>query len=163
MDKLNIRLYNHLDYNKIINFKLFNYQKNFTTSPIKIINENLTSDNCFPFVIENEKNEIIGFFLIHRFYNHLGFSTPFDATFIRAVNIDSKHQGNGYGRTLFKRLPEILKNHIKDISDLYLVVDDINKVALNLYEKAGFIHIATKKNGPSGPERLYYLDLNLFT
>lgn len=163
MHNLNIRLYNQLDYIKIKNFKVFEYQKEFTTPPAKIINENITNEDFSPFVIENESNELVGFFLIHRNYNHIGFSTPIDATFIRAVNIDSKHQGKGYGRILFNSIPKIIKEYIADINDLYLVVDDINKVAINLYEKNGFTHIATRKNGPIGPERLYHLDLNLFT
>ncbi|MCG0211334.1 hypothetical protein, partial [Pseudomonas aeruginosa] len=30
----------------------------------------------------------------------------------------------------------------------------------NVYERAGFMHTATKEEGPIGKERLYYLDLD---
>ena len=32
--------------------------------------------------------------------------------------------------------------------------------AWNVYERAGFMHTATKEEGPIGKERLYYLDLD---
>ena len=35
-----------------------------------------------------------------------------------------------------------------------------NKGAWNVYERAGFMHTATKEEGPIGKERLYYLDLD---
>lgn len=43
---------------------------------------------------------------------------------------------------------------------MYLVVDAENKGAWNVYERAGFMHTATKEEGPIGKERLYYLDLD---
>ena len=46
---------------------------------------------------------------------------------------------------------------------LYLVVDTENQSAWNVYERAGFIHTATKEEGPIGKERLYYLDLDTKT
>ena len=47
-----------------------------------------------------------------------------------------------------------------DFNHLYLVVDAENKGAWNVYERAGFMHTATKEEGPIGKERLYYLDLD---
>jgi RimJ/RimL family protein N-acetyltransferase len=35
-----------------------------------------------------------------------------------------------------------------------------NEGAWNVYERAGFMHTATKEEGPIGKERLYYLDLD---
>ena len=49
---------------------------------------------------------------------------------------------------------------ISDFNHLYLVVDTENQSAWNVYERAGFIHTATKEEGPIGKERLYYLDLD---
>lgn len=46
------------------------------------------------------------------------------------------------------------------ILHLYLVVDAENQSAWNVYERAGFMHTATKEEGPIGKERLYYLDLD---
>ena len=43
---------------------------------------------------------------------------------------------------------------------MYLVVDAENEAAWNLYERSGFMHAATKEEGPIGKERLYYLDLD---
>ena len=37
-----------------------------------------------------------------------------------------------------------------DFNHLYLVVDAENKGAWNVYERAGFMHTATKEEGPIG-------------
>ena len=52
------------------------------------------------------------------------------------------------------KIYSLISNH------LYLVVDAENKGAWNVYERAGFMHTATKEEGPIGKERLYYLDLD---
>lgn len=54
----------------------------------------------------------------------------------------------------------ICTRFIPDFNHLYLVVDAENKGAWNVYERAGFMHTATKEEGPIGKERLYYLDLD---
>lgn len=57
-------------------------------------------------------------------------------------------------------LPEYVQSVFPDFGHLYLVVDAENEAAWNVYERAGFMHTATKEEGPIGKERLYYLDLS---
>ena len=57
-------------------------------------------------------------------------------------------------------LPQYVQDLFSDFNHLYLVVDAENKGAWNVYERAGFMHTATKEEGPIGKERLYYLDLD---
>lgn len=57
-------------------------------------------------------------------------------------------------------LPQYVQELFPDFNHLYLVVDAENKGAWNVYERAGFMHTATKEEGPIGKERLYYLDLD---
>ena len=57
-------------------------------------------------------------------------------------------------------LPEYVQALFPDFTHLYLVVDAENQSAWNVYERAGFMHTATKEEGPIGKERLYYLDLD---
>src|SRR5699024_1969208 len=52
------------------------------------------------------------------------------------------------------------QENFSSFDHLYLVVDGENAGAWNLYERAGFLHLATKEEGPIGKARLYYLDLN---
>ena len=57
-------------------------------------------------------------------------------------------------------LPQYVQLLFPDFNHLYLVVDTENEGAWNVYERAGFMHTATKEEGPIGKERLYYLDLD---
>ena len=51
-------------------------------------------------------------------------------------------------------LPEYVQALFPDFTHLYLVVDAENQSAWNVYERAGFMHTATKEEGPIGKERL---------
>ena len=47
-------------------------------------------------------------------------------------------------------LPQYVQGVFPDFNHLYLVVDAENDNAWNLYERAGFMHTATKEEGPIG-------------
>ena len=47
-------------------------------------------------------------------------------------------------------LPEYVQALFPDFTHLYLVVDAENQSAWNVYERAGFMHTATKKKDLSG-------------
>ncbi len=58
-------------------------------------------------------------------------------------------------------LPQYVQGVFPDFnSSIFVVVDAENDNAWNLYERAGFMYIVTKEEGPIGKERLYYLDLD---
>lgn len=111
-------------------------------------------------VVFNEKGEIIGFFVLHQHYQHEGYDTPEEVVYIRSLSINEAYQGHGYGTKIMMNLPEYVQTVFPDFSHLYLVVDAENEAAWNVYERAGFMHTATKEEGPIGKERLYYLDLS---
>jgi len=72
--------------------------------------------------------------------------------------VDAKHQGKGYGKAGLKKIIEYLRDRYS-CSEIYLDVKPENKVATNLYKKAGF-KITDKKHGKSP---VYKLDLNEYT
>ena len=80
--------------------------------------------------------------------------------YVRSLSINEKFQGQGYGTTMMMYLPQYVQLLFPDFNHLYLVVDTENEGAWNVYERAGFMHTATKEEGPIGKERLYYLDLD---
>ena len=45
-------------------------------------------------------------------------------------------------------LPQYVQTLFPDFNHLYLVVDAENQSAWNVYERAGFMHAATKEEGP---------------
>ena len=128
--------------------------------PKSVLDDALTDENRVANIAINEYGDVVGFFVLHQYYQHEGYDTPENVVYVRSLSINEKFQGNGYGTTMMMYLPSICTRFIPDFNHLYLVVDAENKGAWNVYERAGFMHTATKEEGPIGKERLYYLDLD---
>ena len=60
------------------------------------------------------------------------------------IAIDSKFQGNGYSKMLMKFLIDFAKE--KKCETIFLEVNRINKKAIHLYSKFGFIEYAVRRN-----------------
>lgn len=141
-------------------FTLGTHQKDFTVVPTDVLEEALKNNFSLPFAVFSNDDHLVGFFILESYYQYEGFSTPYNSVFVRALSINESLQGKGYGKKLVLAIPNIAKKYISTTTHLYLVVDYKNIIALNLYERAGFIHVASKPDGPIGEERLYYLNLN---
>ena len=141
-------------------FKLSERQRIYSSLPKEVLDDALDDPNRVANVVFNEKREIIGFFVLHQHYQHEGYDTPEEVVYIRSLSINEAYQGHGYGTKIMMNLPEYVQTVFPDFSHLYLVVDAENEAAWNVYERAGFMHTATKEEGPIGKERLYYLDLS---
>ncbi|GGI41199.1 GNAT family N-acetyltransferase [Mammaliicoccus stepanovicii] len=141
-------------------FQLNERQQVYSSLPKEVLDEAIEDVDRRPNVVVNINNEIVGFFVLHKYYQHEGYDTPENVVYIRSLSINEKYQGNGYGTTIMMNLPEYVQFVFPDFDHLFLVVDAENEAAWNLYERAGFMHTATKEEGPLGKERLYYLDLD---
>ena len=128
--------------------------------PKSVLDDALTDENRVANIAINEYGDVVGFFVLHQYYQHEGYDTPENVVYVRSLSINEKFQGNGYGTTMMMYLPQYVQDLFPDFNHLYLVVDAENKGAWNVYERAGFMHTATKEEGPIGKERLYYLDLD---
>lgn len=83
---------------ELLNFKLNENQLNYTNVPSVILDYTLNNSDCTPFVALNSNNEVVGFFVIEKYYQYTGFPTLKDVIFIRSLSINEMHQGNGYGK-----------------------------------------------------------------
>lgn len=112
---------NRLLYNFIVNNKLPNTFRYFDKRNIDVINKHLIT------IILIDKEIPVG-------YAHIDFD---DNKYWFGICILEKYQGNGYG----KKIMEYIFNHekIKNIDKIYLTVDKINTIAINLYVKNNFI------------------------
>lgn len=128
--------------------------------PKSVLDDALTDENRVANIAINEYGDVVGFFVLHQYYQHEGYDTPENVVYVRSLSINENFQGNGYGTTMMMYLPQYVQDLFPDFNHLYLVVDAENKGAWNVYERAGFMHTATKEEGPIGKERLYYLDLD---
>jgi ribosomal protein S18 acetylase RimI-like enzyme len=72
-------------------------------------------------------------------YAHIDFE---DEKYWFGICILDKYQGNGYG----KKIMEYIFNHekLKNIDKIYLTVDKINTIAINLYKRFNFYNIIEK-------------------
>lgn len=160
MSEINIREYQNSDREYLNKFKLSDKQLEFTSLPLDVLDDALKDDNRQAYVVENDGKQVIGFFVLHKHYQHEGYDTPRDVVYVRSLSINEAVQGKGYGTKVAMQLPIYVQEEFSNFDHLYLVVDTDNAAAWNLYERAGFIHTATKEDGPVGEERLYYLDLD---
>ncbi|PNZ25671.1 spermine/spermidine acetyltransferase blt [Staphylococcus petrasii] len=144
----------------VMNFELSERQQIYSSLPKTVLEEALNDDNRIANIAINEEGDVVGFFVLHQHYQHEGYDTPENVVYVRSLSINEKFQGHGYGTTMMMYLPQYVQALFPDFNHLYLVVDAENKGAWNVYERAGFMHAATKEEGPIGKERLYYLDLD---
>lgn len=144
----------------VVNFELSERQQIYSSLPKSVLDDALSDSNRVANIAINEYGDVVGFFVLHQYYQHEGYDTPENVVYVRSLSINEKFQGNGYGTTMMMYLPQYVQDLFPDFNHLYLVVDAENKGAWNVYERAGFMHTATKEEGPIGKERLYYLDLD---
>ncbi|GAA6824837.1 GNAT family N-acetyltransferase [Staphylococcus lloydii] len=144
----------------LYDFKLSDRQQIYSSLPKDVLDDALTDKDRIANIVLNEKDQVVGFFVLHQFYQHEGYDTPEQVVYVRSLSINEAFQGNGYGTQIMMFIPQYVQTVFPDFNHLYLVVDAENKGAWNLYERAGFMHTATKEEGPIGKERLYYLDLD---
>jgi RimJ/RimL family protein N-acetyltransferase len=144
----------------LYDFKLSDRQQIYSSLPKDVLDDALTDEDRIANIVLNEEDQVVGFFVLHQFYQHEGYDTPEQVVYIRSLSINEAFQGNGYGTQIMMFIPQYVQTVFPDFNHLYLVVDAENKGAWNLYERAGFMHTATKEEGPIGKERLYYLDLD---
>ncbi|WP_204171603.1 GNAT family N-acetyltransferase [Staphylococcus sp. GDY8P100P] len=145
---------------KLYDFELSERQQIYSSLPKTVLDDAIKDEDRIANIVLNEQNKVIGFFVLHQYYQHEGYDTPKKVVYVRSLSINEKYQGNGYGTEIMMFLPQYVQYLFPEFNHLYLVVDAENKGAWNVYERAGFMHTATKEEGPIGKERLYYLDLD---
>ncbi|MCD8842473.1 GNAT family N-acetyltransferase [Staphylococcus arlettae] len=145
---------------KLYDFELSERQQIYSSLPKTVLDDAIKDEDRIANIVLNEQNKVIGFFVLHQYYQHEGYDTPKKVVYVRSLSINEKYQGNGYGTKIMMFLPQYVQYLFPEFNHLYLVVDAENKGAWNVYERAGFMHTATKEEGPIGKERLYYLDLD---
>ena len=144
----------------ILNFELSERQQIYSSLPKTVLEEALNDENRVANIAKNKDGEVVGFFVLHQYYQHEGYDTPENVVYVRSLSVNERYQGHGYGTKMMMYLPQYVQALFPDFNHLFLVVDAENQAAWNVYERAGFMHTATKEEGPIGKERLYYLDLD---
>lgn len=157
---IKVRRYQESDKDALESYVLSEKQQIYSSLPLDVLDDALNDENRTANVVVTDDGKVVGFFVLHKHYQHEGYDTPHEVVYVRSLSINEKYQGNGYGTKVTQLLPVYVQENFSQFEHLYLVVDGENQGAWNLYERAGFLHTATKEEGPLGKERLYYLDLD---
>lgn len=144
----------------LYDFNLNERQQIYSSLPKDVLDDAINDEDRIANIALNEAGDVIGFFVLHQYYQHEGYDTPNQVIYVRSLSVNEDYQGYGYGTKMMMYLPQYVQDLYPNFNHLYLVVDAENKGAWNVYERAGFMHAATKEEGPIGKERLYYLDLD---
>ncbi|MEZ2029928.1 GNAT family N-acetyltransferase, partial [Staphylococcus aureus] len=93
-------------YRSAINdFDLNERQQIYSSLPKEVIDDAINDVDRIANVAINDKNEVVGFFVLHRYYQHEGYDTPENVVYIRSLSINEKYQGFGYGTKIMMSLP----------------------------------------------------------
>lgn len=98
--------------------------------PKSVLDDALTDENRVANIAINEYGDVVGFFVLHQYYQHEGYDTPENVVYVRSLSINENFQGNGYGTTMMMYLPQYVQDLFPDFNHLYLVVDAENKRCL---------------------------------
>lgn len=126
---IQFREINRSNYNECINLKISDNQKKFVASNIYTLVQAAYEPNFYPLGIYKD-NDMVGLILYDFDYEINGWS-------MSRFMIDEKYQNQGIGKIALKKFLEFFVNkygHLK----LYTSAEVDNKVALAMYEKAGF-------------------------
>ena len=58
----------------------------------------------------NQHGEVVGFFVLHQFYQHEGYDTPENVVYVRSLSVNEKFQGHGYGTKMMMFYHSMCKN-----------------------------------------------------
>ena len=104
------------------------------TGSVEDIKKSIESDVLKYFVLK-QNDEVLGFF-------EMSYLPPEIELF--DIAIDTKFQGKGYANLLMNFLIDFAKT--KNCETIFLEVNRINKKAISLYNKFGFVEYAVRKN-----------------
>ncbi|BAB07523.1 GNAT family N-acetyltransferase [Halalkalibacterium halodurans] len=142
----------------LCNFSLPPEQLPFTSLPVDALRACEEDPTRTPIVILADQ-EPVGFFVLHEGEATKAYIEEEGLLLIRSLAIDEKQQGKGYGKKAMLLLPAFVTVHWPNIRELFLVVNERNAAAKQLYTRVGFEDRGLRRVGPIGPQRILHYDL----
>lgn len=130
-------------------------QEKFTALPNAISD---LKDGQYSIVILN-RNEPVGFFLLHATERVKEYSDNPNAMLLTALSVNHLHQGKGYAKMGMLLLKSFIEQEFPHCNEIVLVVNHKNIAAQNLYLNVGFIDTGIRKVGKIGEQFLMKLHL----
>jgi RimJ/RimL family protein N-acetyltransferase len=142
---------------ELFRFELPEDQAQFTGLPHEVLNEAL-ADNQYPVVIVSN-NIPVGFFVLKMGDSLQQLVGNERAMLIRALSMNTVHQGKGYAKVGMCALPSFVQQHFPDVDELVLAVNERNIAAQHLYERANFVDRGIRREGPVGMQKILHYTL----
>jgi RimJ/RimL family protein N-acetyltransferase len=159
MQSKNIKLtfFNEKFRNDLGIFRLQESQEKFTATPISALNTLKDRDRHFIVILADDRP--VGYFILHENSGPIEIGSHEKALLIRSLAINESEQRKGYALAAMRILPDFVRIHFKNITELILLVNHANIAAQNLYIKAGFRDKGIRREGKIGMQFLYHYDL----
>jgi len=106
--------------------------------------------------------EAVGLFALDPADRICGYTAPAVSVALRALFVDGRVQRQGIAAGALRALPRFLARHHRAAQSVVLTVNVVNPVAMQLYERAGFVDTGRMHlGGITGPQRVLVLGLGL--
>ena len=132
-DDITVQVFEEKYRDALNQFELSERQQIYSSLPQTVLDDALKDENRIANVALNKEGKVVGFFVLHRYYQHEGYDTPNNVVYVRSLSVNEKFQGHGYGTKMMMFLPEYVQALFPDFTHLYLVVDAENQSAWNVY------------------------------
>ena len=94
-------------YREAVNeFKLSERQQIYSSLPKTVLDDALNDENRVANIAMNQEGQVVGFFVLHQYYQHEGYDTPENVVYVRSLSVNEKYQGHGYGTKMMMFLPQ---------------------------------------------------------
>ncbi|MGN1399989.1 MAG: GNAT family N-acetyltransferase [Bacillus sp. (in: firmicutes)] len=109
-------------------------------------------------VVILHNDEAVGFFVLHKANDAMEDGLQHQLL-IRSLSINPEYQGRGFGTRAMELLPAFVRRIYPETKELFLMVNEGNKHAQKVYEKAGYIDRGMRRMGPKGWQKVLHYAL----
>jgi len=105
-DDITVQVFEEKYRDALNQFELSERQQIYSSLPQTVLDDALKDENRIANVALNKEGKVVGFFVLHRYYQHEGYDTPNN---VRSLSVNEKFQGHGYGTKMMMFLPEYVQ------------------------------------------------------
>ena len=78
-------------YREAVNeFKLSERQQIYSSLPKSVLDDALNDENRVANIAMNQEGQVVGFFVLHQYYQHEGYDTPENVVYVRSLSVNEK-------------------------------------------------------------------------
>src|SRR5699024_11214756 len=153
-ENITIQVFEEKYKSAVCHFKLSERQQIYSSLPKDVLSDALKDNDRVANIALNDEGEVVGFFVLHQYYQHEGYDTPKQVIYVRYLSVNEDFQGFVYGTKMMMYLPQYVQKLFPNYNHIYIVVEAENKGAWNVYKREDCMHTGTNEEGPIGKYRI---------